>query len=292
MTKSNILTFKYDTSEQLYSSHLTPVYFNQQVLIRYLYDSRFYCEFVSDTYGNIGNDEFQISFGINKNNSVIMWLGDIKKIPEQEQIYLLVENKEPEGEIKSEFYDAQIDIEFTTPPLIVKVLNNVEKFNSAFEIKYLCSLYKKRSIVERIDEVRRYKRIIMNNIDDFKRFVSELNEIITENTNNEMLRSLLNKNQIAYEKGSKGNKLLEMVYQHILGDTANVIAPFFYLYDLRIWASHTGKEENLKNVVKNLKLHDDAEFKDIFNALLSAINQSSEDLLVLIENNLNCDIAV
>lgn len=206
--KNNVMTFKYDQSEQITpDGYLTPVYFNKQVLIRYLYDSRFYCDFGSETYGTIGNSDFYISFGINKNGSVLMWLGDIMgRIPQREKFYLLVENKDPEGETASEFYDAQVNAQFTEPPLEIKALNQVEKLNSAFEAKYACFLYKERSIEERIDEARRYKRILMNDLDDFKRFITELNEIINESTNNTALRQLLDTRGVAYEKGSKGNK--------------------------------------------------------------------------------------
>jgi hypothetical protein len=285
-SNKNVMTFKFDQSESMSpDGYLTPVYFNKQVLIRYLYDSRFYCDFASETYGTIGDrdNEFYISFGINKNGSVIMWLGDIQDtIPQREQFYLLVENKEPEGEVASQFYDAQINAEFTDLPLEIKTLNQVEKLNSTFEAKYSYFLYKERSIEERIDEAKRYKRILMNDIDDFKIFISELNEIINESTNNIGLRQLLTSNNIAYEKGSKGNKLLEKVYCSIVGDTNNNISPFFYLYDLRLWADHTGKEEVLGEVTEKLGLPRESEFKDILDALLTAIHDSSQQLMDII----------
>lgn len=278
------MTFKYDLVEQIGADDfLTPVYFNKQVLIRYLYDSRFYCDFASETYGTIGDEDFSISFGINNNGSVLMWLGDIKNnIPQREQFYLLVENKEPEGNVQSEFYEAQINAQFTEPPLEIKTLNMVEKLNSAFETKYSCFLYKERSIEERIDEARRYKRILMNNTDDFKRFITELNEIINESTNNTALRLLLDSKGITYGKGSKGNKLLEKVYTEILGDKDNTISPFFYLYDLRLWAAHTGKDDTLAEVTSNLGLSKDSEFKDILDALLTSILKSSTKLIEII----------
>ena len=278
------MTFKFDHAEQISpDGYLTPVYFNKQVLIRYLYDSRFYCDFASETYGTIGNDDFSISFGINKNGSVLMWVGDImNNIPQREQFYLLVENKEPEGDAESEFYEAQINAQFTEPPLEITTLNKVEKLNSAFEAKYACFLYKERSVEERIDEARRYKRILMNDTDDFKRFITELNEIINESTNNTALRALLDEKGVAYKKGSKGNKLLEKVYTSILGDTNNTIAPFFFLYDLRLWAAHTGKDDVLADVTKNLCLAQNSEFKDILDALLTSILQSSDKLIEII----------
>jgi len=278
------MTFKFDQAEQISpDGYLTPVYFNKQVLIRYLYDSRFYCDFASETYGTVGNDDFSISFGINKNGSVVMWVGDIMhNIPQKEQFYLLVENIEPEGDAKSEFYEAQINAEFTEPPLEIKTLNAVEKLNSTFESKFSCFLYKERSIEERIDEARRYKRILMNDTDDFKRFITELNEIINESTNNAALRALLKSKGVDFEKGSKGNKLLEKVYASVLSDNNNLIAPFFFLYNLRLWAAHTGKDDVLVDVTNKLGLSKDSEFKEVLDALLESILHSSEKLVELI----------
>lgn len=283
-SKKNVMTFSYDRAERVTpDGYLTPVYFNKQVLIRYLYDSRFYCDFASETYGTIGGEDFDIAFGINKNGSVLMWLGDImERIPQREQFYLLVENKEPEGDAASEFYDAQVNTVFTEPPLEIRTLNQLEKLNSSFEVKYGCFLYKERSIEERIDEARRYKRILMNDTDDFKRFLTELNEIINESTNNTALRQLLDKNGVEFEKGSKGNKLLEKVYCAILGDDENSIAPFFYLYELRLWATHSGGEAKLTEVTSKLDLAKGAEFKEILDALLLCLSESSGKLIELI----------
>ena len=122
----------------------------------------------------------------------------------------------------------------------------------------------------------------MNDADDFKRFITELNEIINESTNNTALISLLKSKGVDFEKGSKGNKLLEKVYTAVLGDRNNLIAPFFFLYDLRLWAAHTGKDNVLTDVTNKLGLPSDSEFKSILEALLTSIFQSSEKLMELI----------
>jgi hypothetical protein len=240
-----VLTFQWDSSEGLSSDGFhTPVYFSKEVLVRYLYDPRFSCDFVSDTYGTIYGSEFTISFGINPDGYVIVWLGDLMNaVPKREQFYWLVENIAPRGNLASEFYDAQINVKFTDPPEAIKCFNAVSKLNDSFHTKFNTLLYKERSIESRIEEARRYKRLIMESQDDFKRFVSEVNEIITENTNNANLRALLASKSIDVPKGSKGNKLLELVFSNLLGDESNRIAPFFYLYDLRLWADHSINQE-------------------------------------------------
>lgn len=280
----NVLTFQWDPEESLGGDrYLTPVYFNRQVLTRYLYDSRFTCEFASETYGTVYGPDFYISFGINKHGSVIAWLGDLQdRIPVRERFYWLVENKEPEREVASEFYDAQINAEFTSPPAVVRCLNALAKFNALFHQKFAVHLYHERSIEERIDETRRYKRLLLNNADDFKRFISEFNEIINENTNNSEIRRLLAERGITVADGSKGNKLLQVVYESILADTQNLIGPFFNLYDLRLWADHSMGDDKLKAVAQMLGAppHD---YQRMLEAIVAAINVSAEKLLAKVE---------
>lgn len=270
--------FKYDPQEQVGDDdYLIPVYFRKQLLVRYFYDSRFTCDFVSETYGSISGDDFSISFGINSNGSVISWLGDLNGLPLCEQLYWSIENKEAEGDIHSEFYEAQMNCEFTDPPLLIAALNEIEKLNSRFHKVYGIHLYKERSIESRIAEAERYKRLIMNSQDDFKRFVSEINEIVSENTNNSELRALLLKEEIQIPSGSKGNKLLELVYLNILDDTGNQIAPFFYLYDLRLWADHTGMDGKLQDVANALGVPP-TNYMELLNALVARIKDSAINL--------------
>lgn len=281
----NVLTFQWDPAESLGGDgFLTPVYFNRQVLVRYLYDSRFTCEFASDTYGTVHGDDFRIAFGINTNGSVVAWLGDLQTgIPVREQFYWLVENKDPEGDAISEFYEAQVNATFTEPPAIVRALNALSKLNAAFHKKFGVHLYHERSIEERVEETRRYKRLLLNNVDDFKRFVSELNEIINENANNPELRRLLDAHGVTVNSGSKGNKLLAAVYDAVLHDKSNLIAPFFYLYDLRLWADHSMSDVTIKDVAAKLG-GDIDDYQGLMELLVQAINDSSERLFKLVED--------
>lgn len=261
--------------------YLTPLYFNIQVLTRYMYDSRFECQFASDTYGTVSGAGFGIPFGINKNGSVIAWLGDLEKtLPIRERFYWLVENKESEAELASEFFDAQIGAVFTEPPSVVRCLNSLARFNMAFHRKFGVHPYRDRSIEERIQEVRRYKRIVLNNADDFKRFVSELNEITNENTNNVELRRLLASNAVKVESGAKGNKLLELAYKNLLADSENRIAPFFYLYDLRLWADHSMGDEPLNRIAAALNV-DSENYEHLLDALVRRMTQAADELFQL-----------
>jgi hypothetical protein len=278
-TSTSAPAFRFDPAEAVHgSAFLTPVYFNKQVLTRFLYDSRFSCAFVSETYGSIAGSEFYISFGINRNGAIIVWLGDLEKLPLNERFYWLSENRDPENEVASEFFDAQIECVFTEPPAVIRCLNELGKFNARFHQKYSVHLYRDRSIEERIEDTRRYGRLLLNNVDDFKRFVSEFNEIINENTNNAEILRLLGERGIPFKAGLKGNKLLELVYENVLSDKENLVAPFFHLYDLRLWAAHSTGDGNLESVAKALRA-DSKDYKGIMEALIVEMNASIQRLL-------------
>jgi hypothetical protein len=231
--------FKYHPSYP--GDHLTPVHFELHVLVKYAYDSRYYCDFHSDTYGTVGDSDgkFNISFGINSGGVVIAWLGDLDRLPSGERQHWMHNNIPLRGDNKSDFFTAQLpttpEEAFTAPPLPIRCLNALAKWNAAFSRRYSVHLYKPCSIEDRIQDTRRYKRLIFNNSDDFKCFVSEFNEIVNENTNNQKLRSFLKSQRVPIEPGAKGNKLLEKVYNEVLKDSDNLIASFFFLYDLRLW---------------------------------------------------------
>jgi YgiT-type zinc finger domain-containing protein len=64
---------------------LTPVFFNRKALLKYDADPAYQVKFASTTYGTIDTEDSMIAFGINKHGKLVMWLGDIAKLPESEQ---------------------------------------------------------------------------------------------------------------------------------------------------------------------------------------------------------------
>jgi hypothetical protein len=204
MAERQILRFEYDPEELGHLGPcLTPVYFNKQLLTRYVYDAGFKCEFASATYGTIYADKWLISFGINKQGAVIAWLGDISRLPLRERFYWLVENIPSQHDYASEFYDGQIEIQYTPPPPAVQTLNAITSFNAKVELKFGFPLYFRRSVEGRIEDVARYSRLILANRDDFVRFVTELSGIITEAVNSNDIRAHLTTKTITLDPKDK-----------------------------------------------------------------------------------------
>jgi hypothetical protein len=124
---------------------------------------------------------------------------------------------------------------------------------------------------------------MFNNSDDFKRFLSEFNELVNENTNNKKLITFLKAQGVSVESGTKGNKLLEKVYTEVLEDRKNLVAPFFYLYDLRLWSDHTGRGDTLTSVLERLGVADPDDCNTIMDRLLQSIMDSCKKLRTKVE---------
>jgi hypothetical protein len=187
--------------------------------------------------------------------------------------------------MKSEFFDAQILAKFTEPTLAIKSLNEIATLNAAFNAKFGIHLYHERSIESRLADARRYKRLMIGGVDDFKRFISELNEIINENVDHSTIRAFLESKAIGVDAKARGNKLLEAVYRDFLGDTANVICPFFYLYDLRLWADHAMGDEKRDAVAAALAVQPADAYEALMTALLKGMSRSVAELIKKIEEH-------
>jgi len=105
-----------------------------------------------------------------------------------------------------------------------------------------------------------------------------LNEIINENTNNGDIKRFLSQQTLTVPDGAKGNKLLEKVYTAVLQHSENLIAPFFYLYDLRLWADHSVGNEKRDTVATALGVSQADDYNAVMGALFKAIEHSCEKL--------------
>ncbi|POE37794.1 hypothetical protein [Pectobacterium odoriferum] len=111
--------FKYSAVEHFFipglirrvptDGYLTPVYFNQDVLIKFEHSENCKLQRSTPTAGLITTkDGIQVPYGINSSGSVVLWLGDIMKLSEKEHLYLYSENIEPQYDLHSDFYRNQI----------------------------------------------------------------------------------------------------------------------------------------------------------------------------------------
>lgn len=276
--------FIYDSTED-YSpqkdNFLTPVYFEKEVLIEFIYNPNYNCTFASETYGTLSLEGYYIPFGINSQNHLIFWLGDIKELPDSIQYILKAKNINSDHDIESEFKQSQLHAKFTHEIREVELFLLLNKINKESQKRFNFKIFNFNLIS--LDELFKicstYKRITFNNEDDFKRIISDFNERLLEIINKDGIVDYLESKQITIDKKFGGVKSLEIFFKTILSDNSNMIAPFFYLYDLRIWADHSGSQDKFDEVVKILGLKPDSSFNEIYKILIQRLCKTLDWML-------------
>jgi hypothetical protein len=290
--------FQYDPDDYYYYpglerpfdvGFLTPVFFNRNVLLKYDTAPGYRMRFSSSTYGEIAPDEgHHISFGINRNGKVIMWLGDIAALPESEQYYLRSENVESDHSIGSEFYDGQIECIFTKPSNESKLIALRSKFIEA------CYEYFGEKIAhldnEVVELILTFNAPIIDTLKERRHVADTLNKIHIESLDNGALGALVKKS--GGDPKSLGSlKRLQTLIETV-GNGADIpviLTPFFILYDLRVASSHLTSDNHatdvLKSVTDRLGIDPASSLLDIYRELTKTLSESYEKLVAIVQPN-------
>lgn len=246
------IPFIYDSDDYKYipglkrpwnEGFLTPVFFNREVLLKYDASPVYRLSFASTTYGEIrSGDDFAMSFGLNKNGKIVMWLGDIARLPESEQYYLRSENIESDHSIGSEFYDGQIECVFT----------DLSKEDDLFRCRslFLESCFEKFAIKtahldkEVYDLSVSFNCPIIDTVKERRHVADTLNKIHLESFDNNALGLVIT--SLGGDPKNLGSikrlqKILELSNSD--ADISSLMLPFYVLYDLRVAYSHLGSNE-------------------------------------------------
>lgn len=268
------------------SGFLTPVFFKRSVLLKYDNAPDYRVQFASTTYGTIYTDNDYISFGINRNGLVVMWLGDIAKLPEAEQYYLRSENVPSDHSLGSEFYDGQIDCIFTERS------KEDELFRLRSEFVEECFLRFNEKVAhldaEVMDLAFAFNPPVVDTPKERRHVADSLNKIYIESFDNPALGRVLSAlGGVPKQLGSL--KRLQGILELALPgeDIGTRLSPFYVLYDLRVAYSHLHSsetaEETLEKVTARLALPTNAGLMDVYDTLLAALTVSFEALIVLLK---------
>lgn len=228
---------------------LTPIFFNKEVLIKYDASPDSHVTFASPTYGEISGEGFSISFGINKNGKVLMWLGDIAKLPENEQYYLRSQNVASDHAIGSEFYDGQIECIFTQKPRESQLFALRSEFVDACFVKFGTKIAHLDSEV--VSLASTFNPPVIDTEKERRYVADTLNKIYIESFDNAALGSIL-RNHGGDPKNLGSLKRLQAVLEAagINGDIPSFLSPFFTLYDLRVGYSHLTSADKAREILK------------------------------------------
>lgn len=283
--------FKYDSDDYHYlpglerdhdEGFLAPVFFKKEVLLKYDSSPSYEVKFASRTYGTVYANDFYISFGINTNGNVLMWLGDIAELPKSEQYYLLSENIPSDHSIGSEFYDGQIECIFTAPSREDRLFGLRSDFVEAFRKRWgVPPAHLDREV---LDLVSSFHAPIVDTPSERRRVADTLNKVYIESLDNKALSKLADQLGVTSE-GSGNLKRLQAVLSTIIADTADlrrILKPFFTLYDFRVASLHLSSVESgeamLESVLKRLDLSEPADLASIYERLSDMLAASFEEL--------------
>ncbi len=266
---------------------LTPVFFNRRVLLKYDNTPGYRVRFMSTTYGEIIPDEgHTICFGINRNGKVVMWLGDIAKLPDPEQYYLRSENVESDHSIGSEFYDGQIECIFTEPT----EENRLFALRSQFIEACLKHFGDKIAHLDEevLDLVIGFNAPVVDTPKERRHVADTLNKIFVESLDNKSLGTLIKKAGGNPKELGSLKRLQALIETVAKGgeDVSAIMSPFFVLYDLRVAYSHLTSEDHadeiLEKVTDRLGIDVKSGLLEIYSHLLKALSASYERLVMIV----------
>jgi hypothetical protein len=268
---------------------LTPVFFNRRVLLKYDASPDYEVRFASPTYGTIVHvDGSYISFGINKNGKIVMWLGDIAELPQAEQYYLRSENVESDHSIGSEFYDGQIECIFTEKPVEIKLFALRSDFVEACFKRFGTKI---AHLDEEVLELAAgFSPPAIDTEKERRHIADTLNKIYIESFDNSALAKVLK--ELGGDPAKLGSlKRLQAILALVMPgeDVPTLLSPFYTLYDLRVAYSHLASAEHaqeiLRAVTDRLSLPEGSGLLIIYDRLLELLTRSLEMLASAIKGS-------
>lgn len=265
---------------------LTPVFFNISVLNKYSQHPDYKLDLFSETYGNISyKDEWIVSFGVNKNTKVILWLGDIDKLPESEKYYLRSENIDSDHDIQSEFYDAQIDVQWSEPSKQSSTFHLRKDLNDIVFKKLSFDLYMLEGEVSEV--IANLHRPVFWEDKHVGPVIESFNRIFVESINNKAIKVDIKQANSSADTKNKGSlKIFQLWLEERLGCTnaSELMCPFYVLYDFRIITCHLQssekREETLKSINTRLNIDEgNTDYELIYDALINMLSSSYKDIL-------------
>lgn len=293
---SNLVSFLFDPIDYFFIDglerdhnigFLTPLFFNIEVLLKFMHHPQYSLDICSNTMGVIYHkNEHYITFGINSNNRIIIWLGDLLSLPDEEQYYFRSENVPSDHNIGSEYYEAQIEVIFAKGSIEKQVLKKRNAFNE--KISELFSISLSQLDTETIIAAKKIQKLVIDTEDAFMNIIIPLNEVLVESINTSGIKQYLASKSVPKDqyKEKKGIKLLQLFLEKEVPsiDVGKILCPLYVLYDLRILYAHIlseqDKKENFEKCLQRLSIDTNTtDFTVIMSKLYDDLNQMYIDLL-------------
>jgi|GEM_PF-6434800 len=260
------LGFKYDSLDYYYipglismfesdEGFLTPIYFDKKVLIYYnnLPDYKVVLSSFSRVHIVDSNGNYLIphGFGINRNDKVICWLGDLndefsKPENEHHRKMFLAFNIDSDHDIVSDYYFNQIEANFMVSDNEHKIFDLRNEFDEKIQKEFGIVLTK----INFQELINDYKHPIINERNQINLAYKKLHSMLNESLSIDNIKATLLKSGALEKeiKGLGGIKLFQLFIQKVLKNVnaSQIVSPLFVLYDLRILGEHLMGSDSLE----------------------------------------------
>ncbi|MHA6325775.1 hypothetical protein [Roseivivax sp. CAU 1753] len=265
---------------------LQPVFFNRSVLLKYDNSPDYSVKFASTTYGSIDTQEESISFGLNRHGHIVMWLGDIAKLPENEQYYLRSENIPSDHSLGSEFYDGQIEVKFTELAKEEELFRLRSEFLNKSFARFGVALGHLEA--EAYDLALSFTPPVVDTPKERRHVADTLNKVYLESLDNAALERVI-KSLGVKALGPGSLKRLQTILETMASskEVAAIMSPLYVLYDLRVAYSHLTPGSNppqLESVTRRLGLEPDASLFDIYEKLVDGLSNTFSAMSEIMES--------
>lgn len=182
---------------------LTPVFFDIKVLEKYKNDPRNYTIGDSSiTFLNI----WSIPFNINNERKVSVWLGDLGRIPYEEQQYWKLFNILPSGKMETNFVKRQLYSIWTDASRIEsRLLSTINRFNALVSDIYDDIIFKFLSDSDK-EIYNTFMLPINYSLPEYQSFLLQLSKLTVESINVRLIKKVMGEDYTS-EVSGKGSVL-------------------------------------------------------------------------------------
>lgn len=264
-----------------------PVYFDRKVLSNFYADDDYELDFFSESYGDIAKRrrdgweyDWKIPFGVNRNDRVIIFLGDLDQIDEKDRAIMWLKSYNIPSDhilVETELYQAQMNCLFSKPIKEDRICSLRNAFYKKVNRQYGIDLW---HLEEEVAEKRKQvKKPVVYNEREVSANIIALDGILNEGISQDGLKELCRAlGKVDAEiKGLRTRKLLQIVIASKEGDETaqKIIAPLFHLNDLRVCFAHLLPAQDLEQykqkIVRTYGLNDFTEYKKLYSMLIDEL---------------------
>lgn len=275
-----------------------PVFFDRKLLNIFAGDDDYTLDVFSESYGHIGKRgsdgwiwEWNIPFGINNHNHIVMFLGDFSQIDEDDKAILWFKSYNIASDhdvLDTEFYKAQFQNIFSEPIIERRIINLRNKFFDKVLRKKGIALHHLESEIEA--KANEISKPVNYSKSEVKENIITLDGLLNEGIDCDALRELYKEIATDVPKNInelKTRKLLQGIIALDVGDeeAKKIIGPLFRLNDLRVCYAHLISQneidKKMKAVLSEYGIENEKNYQGIYTKLVDELLKLYSYLVIM-----------